>query len=502
MVRLSSFLPLLSFHFTLTFPGTVAVQELPHASSIQSRSLKQIGGIPPSSIEPILGSVPDDDKTHVFHALSLVRRLVDRRGTMVEVPEEELENLLDQINTLHSQVNDLLSSKKAENPSEDRIDDKSINEKETGEALSSTTQGGFYSSQAQTQVITSSPSTPKPSDLDVTATQVESQAEQTAVEPSAKQPKEESAALTQGQSDEAANDQLTRSSDNKTSQDPPQTPSTGSSQELSRETASSVPGGRFKETHTRIVTKTSVTASTASPQETLLESEEQTNDTTDDECPAINMVERAEATVVDGTMTVVSEPLADTRNTNCTIRTRSAKSSEQDSSATPALETSTALPTYESTTYVETVIPLAASSVSQHPDSSVTSASILSTNAVVSAEDEDPTTSEVLRQFRTLVFTSVLMRESTITVTSLQTELYTVVQSGGTPSDHVSAVITGASATQEEVVQQTETGNNPTHYVTRKKYLTLQCKPRLPAYPSTSHSRLAMLLQHRTSTVP
>lgn len=484
MVRLGSFLHLLSFHFTLTFPGTVAVQELPHAPSIQSRSLQQIGGIPPSSIEPILGSVPDDDKTHVFHALSLVRRLVDRRGTMVEVPEEELENLLDQINTLHSQVNDLLSSKKAENPSEDRIDDKSINEKETGEALPSTTQGGFYSSQAQTQVITSSPSTPKPSDLDVTATQGESQAEQTAVEPSVKQPEDESAALTQGQSDEAANDQFTRSSDNKTSQDPPQTPSTGSSQELSRETASSVPGGQFKETHTRIVTKTSVTASTASPQETLLESEEeeskeQTDDATHDECPAENLVERAEATVVDGTMTIVSEPLADARNTNCTVRTRSAKTSEQDSSVTPALENSTALPTYESTTSVETVIPLTASSVSQHPDSSVTSASILSTDAVVSAEEEDPTTSEILRQFRTLVFTSVLMRESTITVTSLQTELYTVVQSGGTPSDHVSAVITGASATQEEVVQQTETGNNPIHYVTGEKVsnITMQATP-------------------------
>lgn len=392
---------------------------------------------------------------------------------MVEVPEEELENLLDQINTLHSQVNDLLSSKKAENPSEDRIDDKSINEKETSEGLPSTTQGGFYSSQAQTQTITSSLSTPKPSKLDVTATQGESQAEKTGVEPSAEQPEEESTALTQGQSNEAANDQTTRSSDNKMSQDLPQTPSTGSSQELSRETASSVPGGRFKETLTRIVAKTSVTGSAASPQETLPEpeedeSEEQTDNATDDECPAANLVERAEATVVDGTMTIVSEPLANARNTNCTVRTRSVKSSEQDSSLTSALEESTALPAYEPTTSVKIVFSLTASSGSQSPASSITPASSPSTGTVVSAEDEETTTSEVVRQFRTLVFTSVLMRESTITVTSLQTELYTVVQSGGTPTDHVSAVNTGGSATEEEVVQQTETGNNPPHYVTRK----------------------------------
>lgn len=436
MVHLNKFLQLLAFPLFLSLLGAEATLPSRFGSYLQSRAVK--GAVPPVlDVKPFLE--PRNDHDHMLHALDLVRRLVDDQGSMVEVSEQDLQSLLDQINSLQAQVNGLLPI-----PPTSTLPDQQ-----------STTQPGddpgnqISELPLSTTLSENLPTTTEPLQPEESASgQPEDVSDDQSVDSSDGQSGDESVV----QSDETSAGSATATSEesSQVSTDLPEEPS--SSVAISTTTTTvSVPGGRFKETPRTRTLRSSRTTTSRQPVDTQEpSSEEQQEDSagaTDLVCPIAGF------SVVDGTTISVSELFPSTLNTNCITGTVSTpESAATTSSIAPALTTSALLA--ETAQLSETTAPTDTPATTQEASVQTTStSSAVSLIASASMQGDDDAT-DIPPELRTLVFTSVLMRMSTVTLTSMHTEFFTVTESGAAASSTVSEVDDVEESSENEVDSQ------------------------------------------------
>lgn len=150
MVRLHYFLTI-AVHFPLDLPG---VEGSLFLSGVPSLQLGEHAA--KSTLEERHVANRRDGNSHFYQTLSLVRRLVEEREVMVEVPEMELYSLLDQIDVLRDKVTGMLpsgseTSTPTNQPESQSQSDPTGQSSQESQAPSSTVVGGAFLETSETE---------------------------------------------------------------------------------------------------------------------------------------------------------------------------------------------------------------------------------------------------------------------------------------------------------------------------------------------------------------
>ncbi|KAF7552199.1 hypothetical protein G7046_g7487 [Stylonectria norvegica] len=404
-----------------------------------------------------------EGKPHLVQALSLVKRLVEDHGTMAQVPEEDLLELLDRINRLQEQVSGMLpsgaTSKQPEAASETRSQEQPQNQ-----------QTSAPENQVKNQKLAND--TPTDPNGDPSNSQTDGQTtgspgevfKETAID-SAEGPSATSSEISQEQSEKSPNKGLGETS-------------TG---DLVPDQTQNLPGGRFKEgqaqnnepSETSTETATAAdsqalsTTTTVEPASTLTETateaqlaesgistgfSEQQSGTQSKEPTAVESLCLADPNAIgggSGDKVSGNSPLR--QGTNCTLNTASVGNKL-------ALDSTRTTRTTKTTTIASTIIlqstitalypypngtqqafgvktPVANIASIQTTPTPIRSTSLDAVSSSVVSVHEGPISAD--QRLRTLVFTSTIKKNSTMTVTSIHTVLFPVAQASGSANGTV-----------------------------------------------------------------
>ncbi|CAM1500748.1 Fc.00g099100.m01.CDS01 [Cosmosporella sp. VM-42] len=411
MVHLNTFLQLLSIQLAWDLPAVQATLSHQSGSPHETRNLELKRVDAPLNLETRHLIESHDGKPQMLDTLDLVRRLVGDKGDMVGVSEKDLQSILDQINTLQAQVKGMMSSDQVSNPPENHPNGQSGSQDED-QPDKSPAEGSGETSAMQLEATTSQTS------IDQSTQLPGNQAQEPSQTPTQSQPAEtlddSSNEGSEGQSEDQSEDKSEDESGEESNK-----PSKDQSKESSTKPPNGQPtgilGGQFKESTEGSGTRPSKTAFAEPAKETSSEPPAESTETEpigsleedDPSCSVDDLSSNSTESAVSGI------PLI-RRDTNCAAKIGSATDAAQQTSGAfiPSATSAELAPSSAMKTFVASL------------EAPPTNAS--STEAV----QDGSTAFSLSQQVRTLVVTSTLTKNSTITITSMHTVLIPLQPTG------------------------------------------------------------------------